>query len=163
MECPQCHTPLREGELVCPKCGHKLFTVPATKALDNSGDVLVLPPVGETRLLDTMHLRFVFGADQYLDVPFPPHQDELILGRSHEKLESKPDVDLAPYGAEEFGVSRIHAKLTRLNGRLMITDMGSRNGSLLNGKLLNSGDPVVVPDGASLLLGHLPVAVYFWR
>ncbi|WP_437587200.1 sigma 54-interacting transcriptional regulator [Sorangium sp. So ce1000] len=80
-----------------------------------------------------------------------PHDGVLIVGRSDEA-----DVRL-----DTAAVSRRHAKLIVSGGELGITDLGSHNGTLVNGeriegsRALGSGDVVTIGD-ATLLLRREP-------
>jgi putative serine protease PepD len=77
---------------------------------------------------------------------------EIIIGR-------EPPADLI---LEDAGISRRHARLTRVDGRLELADLGSRNGTLLNGRtlrgrhLLEPGDEVMI--GPYRLLARPPDA-----
>jgi DNA-binding response OmpR family regulator/pSer/pThr/pTyr-binding forkhead associated (FHA) protein len=68
---------------------------------------------------------------------------------------TKPDVDLSLYGAEEQGVSRQHIALGIENAQLTVTDLGSGNGTLLNGKRLESQKSQPLKHGDILVLGRL--------
>src|SRR5437660_681423 len=57
-------------------------------------------------------------------------QSEMIIGR-----DPTAEIQLS-----DQSVSRKHAKVTKEDGRVKLTDLGSANGTVLNGKKLNSGD-----------------------
>jgi pSer/pThr/pTyr-binding forkhead associated (FHA) protein len=78
-----------------------------------------------------------------------------LLGREDEPSNSFPDVDLTPYGAEEGGVSRLHAKLTQNGDQWMIEDLESTNFTHLNGKRLAPKTPTPLNDGAEIRLGRV--------
>jgi len=84
---------------------------------------------------------------------------QLILGRIT-LHDSKERVDLTPFGAVEGGVSRQHAVLNRVHGQLMVEDMGSSNGTRLNGELLQPYRPAQITSGARLRLGELDIEIY---
>jgi pSer/pThr/pTyr-binding forkhead associated (FHA) protein len=85
---------------------------------------------------------------------------EYILGRESQS-QSPPDVDLNPYGGRERGVSRRHASL-RVDGKqLLLMDLGSANGTKLNGEPVLAQEPVRLLDGDEIRLGKLSVHVYF--
>ncbi len=44
-----------------------------------------------------------------------------------------PDINLEPYHAFEAGVSRIHAAIRLVDDQVLITDLGSGNGTRING------------------------------
>jgi pSer/pThr/pTyr-binding forkhead associated (FHA) protein len=85
---------------------------------------------------------------------------EYILGRESQS-QSPPDVDLNPYGGRDKGVSRRHASL-RVDGKqLLLMDLGSANGTKLNGEVMSPHEPVRLLDGDEIRLGKLSVRVYF--
>lgn len=85
-------------------------------------------------------------------------KDKIIIGR---KADSTPDLDLGPYGAEKFGVSRQHAQITRFEKFLYIEDLKSTNGTHLNGYFLEPYKRYRLRDGDELALGKMRVIVRF--
>lgn len=90
---------------------------------------------------------------------------EILLQRGHElKLgrsggEVLPEVDLMPFGAEDAGVSRLHAGLL-FNGRqVLLRDVGSTNGTFLNGNPIQKDTSMEVSHEDNLRLGALLVVV----
>ena len=82
-------------------------------------------------------------------------KSELILGRSHEDAVLLPDIDLTGYGAEDMGVSRVHAAIKYHNNVVTISDMGSVNRTYLNGVMLHPQEVRVLPAGSEIRLGNL--------
>lgn len=81
---------------------------------------------------------------------------EYTLGRNDPATHSFPDVDLTPYGGIEAGVSRRHAKVTRLGeDRYYIMDLSSTNFTHINGERLEAFEPKVLADGDEIFLGTL--------
>ena len=70
-------------------------------------------------------------------------------------------IDLSHYDGLDKGVSRQHATLKRTNNKLMIEDLGSSNGTWLNGELLQPYQPATLVSGARLRLGQLELEIYF--
>jgi pSer/pThr/pTyr-binding forkhead associated (FHA) protein len=91
---------------------------------------------------------------------FQPRQ-ETILGRLDPASGTAPDLDLTPYGALQGGVSRIHAAIRRGEDTLTLVDLGSVNGTHLNGQRLIPNQPRVLRDGDEIRLGKLVAHVYF--
>ena len=60
------------------------------------------------------------------------------------KLGRHPDCDIQ---LDSNMVSRFHAQLVLLDGRILLEDLGSGNGSFLNGKQLEKHQPHVLKDG----------------
>jgi pSer/pThr/pTyr-binding forkhead associated (FHA) protein len=73
----------------------------------------------------------------------------------------RPDFDLTPFGALENGVSRMHATIERSEDTLTIMDMGSANGTHLNGQKLVPNQPRILRDGDEIRLGKLVAHIYF--
>lgn len=63
--------------------------------------------------------------------PSAAGRTELIIGRAHKEV--APDIDLAPYGGSQAGVSRRHGRLVRQGDEWWVGDLGSTNGTFLNG------------------------------
>jgi pSer/pThr/pTyr-binding forkhead associated (FHA) protein len=86
---------------------------------------------------------------------------ETSLGRRDPATGTMPDVDLSAYAGYRLGVSRKHAIIRLKNERLEIYDLGSSNGTSVNGTRLNAHQPQVLRDGDELLLGKMMVRVLF--
>ncbi len=89
--------------------------------------------------------------------------EELVLGRRDPDSNEIPDIDLEPYDAQDKGVSRRHIVIVKRDGALNIVDLGSHNGSYLNGQRLVPNQPRILRDGDDLRLGHLVLHVSFIR
>lgn len=103
------------------------------------------------------HLRLVFSSmATALDISVT---ESVILGRSSEN--AIVDVDLTPFNAAEFGVSRQHAMIAPEGDGFTIQDLGSSNGTALNGERLESNKPYTIHDGDMLFLGRMAFSVRF--
>ena len=81
---------------------------------------------------------------------------EYTMGRIDPATHSFPDVDLTPYGGVEAGVSRRHAKITRLGeDRYYVMDLSSTNFTHVNSEKLDAFDPKVLSDGDEIFMGTL--------
>ena len=85
----------------------------------------------------------------------------LIVGRD-ESLRDK-GIDLTHFDAEEMGVSRKHAQIHHVSASnyLEIVDLGSVNGTYLNGQMLSPLQAYPLYDGDTVNLGSLVVQVRF--
>jgi hypothetical protein len=83
------------------------------------------------------------------------------LGRIDPKEGVYPEVDLTDESAKEYGVSREHACIFRRGNIVEVEDMGSTNGTLLNGTPLAPYNPTLLNDGDQLQLGNLLIEVSF--
>ena len=82
------------------------------------------------------------------DRSFPLRDNRVVLGRS-----SEADITI-----DEPEISRIHAVLFREGGRLWLADLGSANGSLVNGYAV-AADPIEVGSGDMLSFGPTTFAL----
>jgi len=104
----------------------------------------------------TVRLYVSEAPDQGIEVTV---DKKLVVGRSDPTSQVFPEIDLAPFGALEKGVSRRHARLLSRRGIVMIEDLASINGTFLNGKRLIPYLPEVVRDGDQLQIGSLSLQV----
>lgn len=87
--------------------------------------------------------------------------DEMIIGRGDNVTNYTPDIDLTKHGGYRLGLSRRHARLERIDGVLHIIDMGSRNGTHLNGMQLAPETPQPLQNGDEIQLGNLVFRLVF--
>jgi hypothetical protein len=158
--CPVCGLVNRPGELACSRCGTILATGGTTRKLTNA-DEPIKPanwPTGEVIVTDQEPITLEIG-DIQVTVPVA---EVITIGRvSDIPDDSHPDVDLGPYGAGDKGVSRKHIKIKRKNILVYVADLGSTNGTLLNGRRLIPNAERLLRNGDELQLGHLKIRVKF--
>lgn len=102
----------------------------------------------------SIHL-YIGGTVERLD---PQSQPYIILGRNAER-DGDGFLDLSPYGTPALSVSRQHAKLERNGLAVYITDLNSSNGTYVNGKRLDAGEPHRLQSGANVQIGKLRMRV----
>lgn len=86
-------------------------------------------------------------------------RNEFTLGRLSEGQPIMPDIDLTPYQAYASGVSRLHAVVKRDANRVMVMDLGSSNGTYLNGRRINPHVEESLSHGDIVALGKLKIQV----
>jgi FHA domain/zinc-ribbon domain len=86
-------------------------------------------------------------------------RNEFTLGRLSEGQPIMPDIDLTPYQAYASGVSRLHAVVKRDASRVMVMDLGSSNGTYLNGRRLNPHMEESLNHGDIVALGKLKIQI----
>lgn len=163
--CPYCTFENREGVLFCEECGQPFVGNETAKLATSKLDE---PEQGNS------HGRVTWGTARFnpggmivihvrdFEQPVILHpKDEILLGRSDAKSESAPDLDLNPYGAAEQGVSRRHASIRRGEDTLTLVDLGSTNGTHLNGQRLIPNQPRVLRDGDEIRVGKLAFHIFF--
>ena len=161
--CPYCAQENREGVLFCEECGQPFVGSQALLATSQL--------VNEER--STLRGRVTWGRPALtggrrwwcMCVGRKSRSRSFRATRScwgapaHSQI--VPDVDLAPYGAAEQGVSRRHAVIRRGEDTLTLVDLGSTNGTHLNGQRLIPHQPRVLRDGDEVRLGKLVFHIFF--
>lgn len=137
-----CQSLLEPGGTYCVRCGYDL---------QNTTPLGINPIPSGRKHFELPQVKKVLF--------FPAGKARFLLGREDPVAGSFPEIDLEPYGAQEMGVGRSHAQVTILNGQAFLEDLESINGSSVNGKLLQPGEPVPLENGDLILLGKL-VLVY---
>jgi pSer/pThr/pTyr-binding forkhead associated (FHA) protein len=163
--CSHCQTANREGMLFCEECGRDLRgiasspTIP-TRAIGTDVDSSSARATWGTAMFNrnTSVVLHVRGAKKPVELKDKPR---LVFGRTDQSSEVIPDIDLTPYNAVAKGVSRQHAIIERSDDTLMLIDVGSSNGTYLNGQKLIANQPRVLRDGDEVRLGKLVTHIYF--
>jgi serine/threonine protein kinase len=84
---------------------------------------------------------------------------EYTIGRKAKGQSVVPDIDMTPFKAYEWGISRLHAGLSTVEGKVTITDLGSANGTWHAGKRIPPNSPYELHDGDIFMLGKLRIQV----
>ena len=89
---------------------------------------------------------------------YPVFANEALIGRYDSVTGMKPDVDLA--GEDQSrNVSRRHARIVIKDGKHFVAEeIGTMNGTFLNGKKLANGVLTPIKDGDELTLCRLPLS-----
>jgi hypothetical protein len=160
--CPNCGRENTDNEAICIYCGELLDHTPGkTHNFGESDSGQNQPRWGSARFdLRTRLILRVVDSSQIIQVN--AHKaGGIILGRLDPISGLAPEVDLAPYDAQDKGVSRQHARLDIRDDSLYITDLGSANFTFLNGLRLTSQQPRILRDSDEIRLGHLKLQVTF--
>jgi pSer/pThr/pTyr-binding forkhead associated (FHA) protein len=88
-----------------------------------------------------------------------PSTAEVHIGRLDAAHGIFPDLDLSPDGGLEGGVSRHHCKVHQRGSAYLVEDVGSANGTFLDGQRLTPYLPHVLKDGDELQLGRIKLKV----
>jgi len=87
------------------------------------------------------------------------NRNEFTLGRLSEGQPIMPDIDLTPYQAYACGVSRLHAVVKREGNRVLVMDLGSSNGTYVNGRRITPHVEQVLNHGDIVALGKLKLQI----
>jgi hypothetical protein len=71
----------------------------------------------------------------------------LMVGRTDQVLDYEPEIDLTAHGAYRLGISRKHAQFVVEEDALKLVDLGSRNGTQINGQTLEAQQECIINHG----------------
>jgi CRP-like cAMP-binding protein len=87
------------------------------------------------------------------EIPLPLEFDELLVGRPDPVTGINPEINLNGLDPKR-SLSRRHAKVVMLGGRMHLTEeLGTANGTFVNGDQLTTGEPKPIKPGDKLRFG----------
>jgi hypothetical protein len=160
--CGHCGKANQKHEVVCYSCGQLLdggkgptetrnLNLPDSSPLDSEyfgpDSVLALRVRGST---DPYEVR-------------PQKGEEIIVGRNTSNSAMAPDIDLGTKQGADLGVSRLHLSIRydAENKAVLVSDLGSANGSFINGQRLLAKEVRVLRHSDELRLGKMVMIVSF--
>jgi hypothetical protein len=163
--CPRCEYENPPQAVFCRQCGYNL------RDFIHSSEQTVF--VGQATQEDSMSIHqrrayfrrdgrlllHIVGTDTVIDCDLS--QNTFTLGRKSDKEDDIPHINLTNYKAAELGVSRLHARLTRMNAIIMLEDLATTNGTFVNGERISPGKPCVICHEDEIRLGNLKLQVLF--
>lgn len=155
--CPNCQRKNKVNEVFCFACGHLIDSgqgVHNTRNFTNA-DLTTIPP--EHFGSDSVLILWVRDSGRTFTLRPQNTKHEMVIGRSNPDIPMKPDVDLNEDNAEALGVSRLHCAIaySEENKTLLISDLGSANGSFINGQKLHPSEQRVLRNGDEIRMAHL--------
>jgi hypothetical protein len=126
----------------------------------DSAEVRAIRTAGTGVFEDAMVLRIEIEGGA-APITLKPEAKDMILGRRDPTTGATPEVDLTPYAGYRMGVSRNHASLKLTDNQLNLWDLGSSNGTFLNGSRLSPHRPYPVRDGDEIRLGQMILRLFF--
>jgi hypothetical protein len=183
-KCTTCGYVNRVGLLVCENCGTNLITsehsILGTKKFQKNAESTAeggnSTAIVKNPILDSNEMRAVDSAGTHvfkdnmllrleIDGATTPiliyPKAETALGRRDPATGTMPDVDLTSYAAYRMGVSRKHSIITLKSQALAIIDLGSSNGTSVNGVKLAPHQPHPLRDGDEITLGKMNMRAIF--
>ena len=165
--CPNCKHEEMPGVVFCSECGSQLIFSDEermkTQTIHTDGMSSRQRPanfsapisinVNELNTWATLHL---VDSGQVLPLN---ERSEYTLGRISDAQPVMPDIDLTPFNAYNNGVSRLHAVVKHINKNIFIMDLGSANGTYLNGLRLSPNTEQSIKTGDIIALGKLKIQV----
>lgn len=169
VQCPACHVTYVANTVFCTECG--LYLPPSeglgTEPLEReqlqwrgeSDDASVTDVDLHDARPVTVRLR-IESSDRVRELEVALTRP-IRLGRIDPMEDIFPEVDLTDDLALKRGVSREHACIFQRGEAIEVEDLGSTNGTLLNGIRMSPYIPQVLKDGDQLQLGKLLIEVSF--
>lgn len=152
--CPACSAQNPPGVAFCEDCGASLSDAPTTTA----SPAAVAPPVnydapavhhgGGAPVATSTRARLILSSGR----EFPLEKDTILLGRRSPVDGIFPEVDLTDHDTDSY-ISRRHGRITRQETGYVYEDLGSSNGSWVNGSKLQPHVQQPLKEGDSLRLG----------
>ena len=127
------------------KLGRSAATRPRGARYQGSTSVMNTQELQETKVL----LKLTESGQQIAT----NDQSELLIGRAHKNM--MPDINLTPHGGTKAGVSRRHSRLFRKDDQWYLEDLGSTNGTFVNGSRIEPNKAVSVKEGDKLRFGQI--------
>ena len=165
ISCPVCKNKNEIGAPVCRHCGAALEDPfldpgPQTKTTDMAARIPERSrdwAVDEAAIPDS-------GIAVYIEGQFSPaHVDsngEFVIGRKVGTT-SNVSLDLSQAGGYHLGLSRRHGVIRRTEDGYEVLDLGSVNGTWLNGERLVPHKAYPLPSGSHLRLGRMRLLVLY--
>jgi pSer/pThr/pTyr-binding forkhead associated (FHA) protein len=166
IECPDCASDQLPGTLYCTECG--AFLLDEREQADGTIHPFTNVPASVTEpILLGQDVDQVVQAEKIiLVIPSSGRrlklslEEQILIGRADPAAENYPEVDLTDdYGAE-LGVSRRHAAIRSTEEGVIIEDLGSTNGTMLNHYRLPTNLPYPLHSGDELRFGDLLIHVF---
>ena len=163
VSCPNCETKNKASEIFCYACGHLMDSgqgFHSTRSFADA-DVDTLSPEFYGR--DSLLILRPRNSGAYYKLRPQNLTHELVVGRSSTNTAMTPDIDLTEEKAEELGVSRLHLAIQYVpeDSTLIVFDLGSANGSYINGQRLHPSENRILRNGDELRLGRMILRVKY--
>lgn len=165
--CSNCKHSNMAGAMFCSECGAQLIGKDALTTQNISTEQFErdkdrIPAGTASEMYQPFNGGDAWGSLHLLDtgqvLPLS-NRNEFTMGRVSEGQPIMPDIDLSPYQAYAAGVSRLHAVIKRDGARIIFIDLGSANGTYINGKRLVPNVEQTLSHGDIVALGKLKLQV----
>jgi hypothetical protein len=163
--CSSCKHSNMTGALFCAECGTQLVGREdlATQVIKDN-DMKMASKQSKEDKYQSFNANEAWGSLHLVDtgqvLPLSI-KNEFTLGRVSEGQPIMPDIDFSPYQAYASGVSRLHSVLKRTGDRVIYMDLGSANGSYINGARLAPNVEHSLQHGDVIALGKLRIQILF--
>ncbi|MCI0708590.1 MAG: FHA domain-containing protein [Chloroflexi bacterium] len=167
--CPTCQTENDPGNDLCQHCGRWLGDEKSATLLGPTTihlrDEILQRLEQQGRFQDALHLsdnELVIRVANKEAIIRMKYEHPIVLGRQAKlRTDLLSFVDLSEYEAYALGVSRKHAQLQREGDYFLLTDLGSANGTYINGQRMKVHMQYQLETGQQIMLGELPIYLYY--
>ena len=122
---------------------HDISTrIQAEKPVNTSAD----PNIGQKKIVDMPDMNQISIQSIDGQFHFVVCENEFLIGKSRERVQGVITGNNA--------VSRVHCKIVRQNGSYFVVDMGSSNGTYVNGKRIQPNVPEPISDRSQLRIAN---------
>ncbi len=163
--CPNCKHQEPSGALFCGNCGSELTYSETPDATSHLSSALHSSPLDDSSLsfplppLQNHNAKVALRIMGNNEIIYLSGRDEFSIGRATIGQPIVPDIDLTPYQAYEAGVSRLHISLHVGIAPVHVKDLGSVNGTRVNGKKITPHTELPVSHGDILTLGKMKIQI----
>jgi hypothetical protein len=164
--CPSCGFGNKSTASVCAHCGESLEHDRRRELTTNrlkkgeSGPLPDLAGLEESLIPAEGVALYVLGMNKPIVIA---KEKEFVIGRQVDDSVvmdvQEPTINLSPYGAFKMGISRRHATIRQMENGYEIVDLGSTNGTWLNGQRLVPYKNYPLKNGSQLRMGRMHLLV----
>ena len=104
------------------------------------------PNIGQKKIVDMPDMNQISIQSIDGQFHFVVCENEFLIGKSRERVQGVITGNNA--------VSRVHCKIVRQNGSYFVVDMGSSNGTYVNGKRIHPNVPEPISDRSQLRIAN---------
>jgi hypothetical protein len=166
--CPNCNHREYVGALFCSECAAKLIS---TGRLSSAVSDQVIQEEIRNSIYRNRRLNFVGTGPLMANKSIHLHvmdseqfyllklNSRVILGRITDNQSQIPDIDLSPFQAYTYGVSRLHAEIRYDDRGIVVVDLSSSNGTRINGQLITPHVEYPLTIGDIITLGKFRIQI----
>jgi hypothetical protein len=166
IKCPSCGKSHPENTLFCDECGAYVLAEGQKRtdplATDDvrwmDAEIELDESFGASDLEPLKVRALILDSGRQIELTM---NKEINIGRLDATSATFPEIDLTEDEGMSKGVSRRHAKITRKGSSLFLEDLGSLNGTFLNGRRLTPYLPHALNDQDEIRLSKLSLTIHF--